>query len=409
MSLFIDVTELQGWQGKPTGVPRVMQELAKRFMKSDDRIIFVSWDGANYIQGSPKEEEQLTTEVSGKSIDVSTSSHKLRRVAGKSKYLKKIVTKAKNRSSSSSRARTFCLNKGDTLLILADWHGSDKNFVKYVQQKKDSGVRLVQISYDMLPVVTPQYSGHSTDTFRFYVEQIYPICDLIIAISQHTKNDITNWLKINSLHVPKIEVMRLGEDFGGANARMPQDRAFLENNLEAKDFILCVGTFEARKNHSLLYYTYKLSKNKSIDIPQIVIVGRRGWKTDDIFDLIKLDPDTADKFVFLENVSDEELAWLYLNCRFTVYPSFYEGWGLPIAESIYYGAPCVASNTSSMPEVAGNLIRYFNPSSTDECLHEMTNLLNAKKLKQAKKEIKKYKFVSWDSTFKQVNDFIKGV
>ena len=70
----------------------------------------------------------------------------------------------------------------------------------------------------------------------------------------------------------------------------------------------------------------------------------------------------------MHNCSDEELAWMYKNCAFSIYPSFYEGWGLPIAESAFYGAPCLASSTSSMPEVAGSAVDYFNPASTDSCM-----------------------------------------
>ena len=95
---------------------------------------------------------------------------------------------------------------------------------------------------------------------------------------------------------------------------------------------------------------------------------RRGWLSEDIYEVMTHDPQTRATFVFLHDATDEELAWLYRHCEFTVYPSFYEGWGLPIGESLAYGVPCLASRTSSMPEVAGELIPYFSPSSADECL-----------------------------------------
>jgi len=135
-------------------------------------------------------------------------------------------------------------------------------------------------------------------------------------------------------------------------------------------------------------------------------VGRRGWKTDDIIDIMKSDPDVSDDIVFMQDASDEELSWFYRNCMFTVYPSFYEGWGLPIAESIAYGKPCISSGTSSMPEVAGALIDYFSPLSTDECLNAITKLLSKKELDSAKKRINRYKITSWDDTYDQVNNAI---
>jgi glycosyltransferase involved in cell wall biosynthesis len=115
------------------------------------------------------------------------------------------------------------------------------------------------------------------------------------------------------------------------------------------------------------------------------------------------DPETKDKFVILEQASDEELSWLYENCQFSVYPSFYEGWGLPIAESIAHGTPCICSNTSSMPEIAGDLLTYFSPASTDECLQAITGLLKPGALDKAKDRLKDYKPVAWNDTFNSVN------
>lgn len=99
----------------------------------------------------------------------------------------------------------------------------------------------------------------------------------------------------------------------------------------------------------------------------MVIAGRRGWQTDDLYDLMTTDPETAERFIFLHNADDQELSWLYKNCMFTVYPSHYEGWGLPVAESMHYRTPCIASEASSIPEIAGELVSYFNPSSSEEC------------------------------------------
>ena len=66
-----------------------------------------------------------------------------------------------------------------------------------------------------------------------------------------------------------------------------------------------------------------------------------------------------------ETPSDAELAFLYRNCRFTVFPSLYEGWGLPIGESLWFGKLCIASKTSSMPEVGGDLVDYVDPKDAD--------------------------------------------
>jgi glycosyltransferase involved in cell wall biosynthesis len=118
------------------------------------------------------------------------------------------------------------------------------------------------------------------------------------------------------------------------------------------------------------------------------------------------DPEVKDSFLFLHDASDEELSWLYDHSLFSVYPSFYEGWGLPIAESIAHQVPCACSNTSSMPEVAGDFVTYFSPASTDECLAAITHLLDNNTRKKAKTRLSDYQPSGWNQTFKQLTEII---
>ncbi len=417
MRLIIDITELAGWQGKLTGVPRVMNELSLRYA-NEHNVQFVTWDGLrrNLVSAElPQIGDEQPTEAPQPTRETA-SKRALRKIAYSNPATGKIVRRLKKISISPAQQQqplsseeVITPKSGDTLFVLADWHGADENFINYVLSLKPQGVKLAQICYDMLPVVTPQYSGHSTNTFKTYVENIYPVCDVILAISEHTKKDIERWLKSQKLTVPKVQCFRLGDDFKQEQPRKPASQELADTLQKNKEFLLCVGTIEARKNHALLYYVYKLAKQKKIEVPPIVVAGRRGWKSDDIFEIINTDPETKDSFVFLESASDEELAWLYKHCRFSVYPSFYEGWGLPIAESIAYGAPCVASNTSSMPEVAGDVITYFTPSSTDECLAAIAELLSPSQLTEARSKLNKYKSVSWDTTFTHVKGFVKSL
>ncbi len=120
------------------------------------------------------------------------------------------------------------------------------------------------------------------------------------------------------------------------------------------------------------------------------------------------DPHTRDQFVILEDTTDEELTWLYQHCAFTVYPSFYEGWGLPIAESLAHGIPCLSSNTSSMPEIAADLMSFFDPASTDECLGAIQGLLDPAGYELAVSRAKQYKITTWNTTFDQVTTLIRS-
>lgn len=399
--LYIDVTELAGWQGKLTGVPRVMDEISKRYSLQTE-VTFITWSPAGYsVINYPIASAYMKVQPKHKA----RAKHLLDKARSKSQLIEKLHNKGSKIAGQvlkQKQSELVQLERNDTLFIMADWHGGDPSFVQYLIDHHKLGVKLVQIVYDMLPIVTPQYSGHSTKMLKNYTIKIYPICDLIFAISENTKKDIVWWLKKNDLAVPPVVVFRLGDDFPTAKVQKP------EVDIE-KRFILCVGTIEARKNHTLLYYTYKLAKQRGISLPSLVMVGRVGWLSHDIYEIMKIDPEVNQSFKFLHAISDNELAWLYKNCLFSIYPSFYEGWGLPIAESVAYGTAVVASNTSSMPEVAGELIEYFTPSSPEECLAKMQKLLKPEQLAESRSRIKGYNPTSWDDTFKQVKTFLESI
>lgn len=398
--LYVDVTELASWQGKLTGVPRVMDELVRRF-SLDSETYFVRWQPQGYTQVPYPFAAQDTQQSNPPKVkQLARAAYKRSRVVKKAVHASRKLASAQNKVVTEQYVGQ---DKGDVLLVLADWHGGDPSFVKYVVGAKEAGVKIVQIVYDMLPLATPQYSGHSTEMLKNYSTTIYPICDLIFSISEHTRKDIESWLRKNQLRVPPISVFRLGDDFSHVTSVAPKNVSL------PKNYILCVGTIEARKNHTLLYYTYKMATRRGIALPPLVLVGRVGWLAEDIVSIMKLDPEVKDQIFILNNVNDAELAWLYKNCNFTVYPSFYEGWGLPIAESIAYNKPVIASNTSSMTEIAGDIIKYFSPVSPEECLERIIELIDNDFMAKSKKDLERYIPYSWDQTFESINEGIRGI
>jgi glycosyltransferase involved in cell wall biosynthesis len=129
-----------------------------------------------------------------------------------------------------------------------------------------------------------------------------------------------------------------------------------------KPFVLMVGTIEPRKNHLLAYRVWRrLIERHGEKAPRLMIAGGEGWLTGDLRYQITHDPLTRDRVVMLGRVSNAELGWLYRNCLFTVFPSIYEGWGLPVAESLMHGKYCITSNVSSLPEIGGELVGYHDP------------------------------------------------
>lgn len=425
--LIIDITQLVHWPGRLTGIPRVMNELSLRY-KDHSEAIFVVWDhdADSFFELDINKSISLrgqgifykeTTYAAPKNQMSSKKSTRMQVVDGlkkasaplkvKQPVLYKKIASRFNKGLRAISSQPVSFESGDVMFVLwGEW--ADNQYRAQIANLHSIGIKLIHIVYDMLPIVTPQFSGHSTDAMNNYYKEIMPLCDLVLVISKYTKKDLTEWLESQELHVPRIETFRLGDDFALSEPQKPSDGVFSGRFPSGElDYVLCVGTLEARKNHTLLYYTYKLAKERGDSLPKLVIVGRRGWRTDDLFDMVNSDPDIKDDFIFISGASDEELSWLYRNCMFSIYPSFYEGWGLPIAESIAYGKPCISSNTSSMPEVAGDLIDYFSPFSTDECLQSIKKLLLKSNLKSAKDKISTYKPTSWKDTYEEVHKAIK--
>jgi glycosyltransferase involved in cell wall biosynthesis len=398
--LYIDITQLVNWSGKLTGIPRVMYELSSRYAMGESTT-FVVWNdaagGYEEVDGDildlDKTSEQNTVLDAG-------SIHRSHIARLMPKPAKKIAKKIIRREFSLDGPKLCSLKQDDTLLVMwGEW--SNQKFIDYLVEQKNRGVNLIQIVYDMLPILTPQFSGHATVSLTNYAKAIYPLCSALLSISENTKNDVSDWLKTQKLRVPNIHVFRLGDDFSVSTMFEPK-----RYGIEKGKFILMVGTIEARKNHMLMYYVYKLAKQRRIELPNLVVVGRVGWRGEDSVELISNDPETKDRIILVHDGSDEELSWLYSNCTFSIYPSLYEGWGLPISESLGRGVPCVSSNTSSMTEISDKGVIYFSPTSTDECLNSITEMLNKDTFKKLKNEASQYKQTEWDITFSQVDKYV---
>jgi glycosyltransferase involved in cell wall biosynthesis len=432
MKYIIDVTQLVHWPGRLTGIPRVVEELARRFPSTGAQVVYVSWvkelgvfceinfeatlamrgSGIEYLvtQSKPTDHGIASDVVVEAAIEPSrlspTQTTKLlaKKVIKRLK-LEKIPIVEHMRHGRFLKVmqnyRQAVINKDDIIFIGAgEWW--DKEFIAYIEQANSNGAKIVQVSHDLLPITAPQFSGHATESLSNYNKHVFPISSLVLSVSEATKKDIVTWLTAENLTIPPIEVFRLGEDFTKLKAEIQSDPDCVSAGVQGKDFILSVGTIEARKNHAILYYVYKLAKARGISLPKLLIVGRRGWKTDDIYGFITEDPDTKDSLVPLHDIGDAELSWLYDNCLFTVFPSQCEGWGMPIAESITRGVPVITGDVSSMAEVAPGYAVNFNPNSTDELLGAIMSMLDSKTREKQISIIKKYKPTTWDDSFKQV-------
>lgn len=260
------------------------------------------------------------------------------------------------------------ISESDVVVILGgDWDlGNSSEMVWKLKER--IGFQLVALIYDVIPFVAPQFMarGQAARVARWQVNTLWS-ADLVLAISQHGRADLQRFCEFTGSPCPPIEVVRLG-DHTGLGAVEDEERPGSEL-VGDQPFVLAVGTIEVRKNHLLLYQVWaQLAEELGDELPRLVFAGSPGWLAGDMAYLVRTDPRTRDRIVFLQDVNDRQMRWLYRYCLFTMYPSFYEGWGLPVAESLGHGKYCIASNSSSIPEIGGDLVGMHDPRDWKACL-----------------------------------------
>ncbi|MFH1309180.1 MAG: glycosyltransferase family 1 protein [Candidatus Omnitrophota bacterium] len=184
--------------------------------------------------------------------------------------------------------------------------------------------------------------------------------DKIIVISEHTKKDVLSNFDVKE---QKVEVIPLSvdESFSPITERKEEKEAIVKSKYGiTRNFILTVSLISPRKNLvNLIRVFAKLKKTKMSD-HQLVIVGKKGWLFKEIFkEAVACDYEKD--IIFCDFVSNDDLVKLYNAAEVFVYPSLYEGFGLPLLEAMSCGCPVVASNSSSIPAVCADAAILFDP------------------------------------------------
>ncbi|MGC1247731.1 MAG: glycosyltransferase family 1 protein, partial [Spirulinaceae cyanobacterium] len=167
-------------------------------------------------------------------------------------------------------------------------------------------------------------------------------------------------------------------------------------------YLLFVSTIEPRKNITTLIAAFNYLKEKHKIDHNLLLVGRKGWRYQPIFQAIANSP--WNKHIYhLDYLSDELVALLYKKADVFVYPSHYEGFGLPVLEAMTLGTPVVTSNTSSLPEVAGDAALLVNPNDPIELAESILKVISDRKLRDnlIQKGQKRAKLFSWERTAKE--------
>lgn len=273
-----------------------------------------------------------------------------------------------------------------------------EDYVKHFNKIKVNGIRVVTMCYDLIPIKYPHYcfTDFSSQFSNFLIKINYG-SNLVLSISKTTELELKKFYSDNGLPLPNIKTVFLGSNF-------KNDFDHLDEISIPGDYLLYVSTIEIRKNHQLLINVYKHAKINKRDMPYLVLVGTKGWGVNDLIDEIENSAFLNDKIIFLNKINDKKLKSLYLGSKFCLYPSFYEGFGLPVIEALCLGKFTLCSDIPSLKEIGKDYLNYIDPSSYINWYEEIITLLdNPITLKKYEKKILKENFeYSWENCVKNI-------
>ncbi|MBS1032147.1 glycosyltransferase family 4 protein [Gluconobacter cerinus] len=297
--------------------------------------------------------------------------------------------------------------RGDIFLILgAAWSEPDFG-ERLARMRQIYGIQPVLLLYDLIPAVRPEWCALSLiRDFRHWLDTTLPQCGRLLAISNATARSVEDYAHRYrlKLHAP-VQTIPIGSGFGPP--RCVQDER--PRGLPVPgSYVLFVSTIEARKNHLLAFRIWRrlVTDLPRDEIPTLVFAGRVGWLVSDLMQQLENTEWLRGKIRLLNNPTDEELFHLYEGCLFTLFPSLYEGWGLPVTESLVSGKPCIASNSTSIPEAGGHLTRYFDPEDIDAAYRVVSDTITDREgLARWQEEVRtQFQPVPWERTADAVLD-----
>ncbi|MCL5771856.1 MAG: glycosyltransferase family 4 protein [Actinobacteria bacterium] len=269
-------------------------------------------------------------------------------------------------------------------------------FLNYIKSKP-----FVLTVFDLIPEIFPQYAKDEL----FFLESkkiLLKKAKRIIAISQNTKKDIINYYDIND---ENINVIYLGSSLNSLIDFKKINKYFL--NKVPSRYILFVGNRQGYKNFNFFIESIYslLIKDKSLNI---VCAGGNNFSNEELilFNKFKI----IDRIFYFE-VNNDILKYLYSNALVFVFPSLYEGFGIPILEAFSCNCPIVLSNSSSFPEVAGDAAIYFDLKDKESLIEAIKSIINNDDLRQelitkGKNRVKEF---SWEKTMKETISVYKSI
>ena len=256
--------------------------------------------------------------------------------------------------------------------------------------------------YDLIPIILSQFFlGKNDADYQRMQASLNSLTaeDYILCISQATKNDLLNHVKLNPERVFVTHLAANTALFYRCNDAVNIASVKHKYGIPDAPYILGVSTLEPRKNleHVIRCFA-KVVQQQGIKDLNLVLVGAKGWEYEKIFQEIANFGLSKDRIIITGYVADEDLAAIYSGAMVFIYPSLYEGFGLPPLEAMQCGIPVITSNNSSLPEVVGDAGIMLDAADADGLCHSILKLYSTPALRQemSLKSLAQAKKFSWE-------------
>jgi glycosyltransferase involved in cell wall biosynthesis len=255
----------------------------------------------------------------------------------------------------------------------------------------------VVVIHDLTAALFPEQRGVAvSQRLMKHLTRAVTKASAVICVSQNTRADLLRLIKLDK---QRVFVTPLAAD-----------PIFKPRKNNEQQVILAVGTIEPRKNLDRVIQAYADLTPEIRNQYRLVIVGALGWQFDQVFAVLN-ETGLRDQIEFVGHVTDDELMGWYNRAVVFVYPSLYEGFGLPPLEAMSCGVPVITSNVSALPEVVGEAAILVDPMSTKAITQALADVLTQPKLASKLREagLQQAKLFSWPQAARQTLDIIHSL
>lgn len=274
----------------------------------------------------------------------------------------------------------------------AAWHNVPRRDV-VLPWLRDRGVHTSTLVADVMPTQFPQwFDAGQIRLFSTFIEAHLRHSEKFVCISECSRRDVEALAERLGIAADlDTSVITMGANFQRADDHLP-----LPAEAPTGRYLLSVATVEPRKNHRLLIDAFDRLKERHPDLG-LVMVGKAGWMTDDLQELMRSHVDQGARFRWLDKVDDRLLDGLYRHAFLAVQPAFYEGFGTPVIEALGNGVPTLSSTGGALPEAGGEWAEYFDPTDVDELVELIErHLTDVEYHRERRDALATYRPPSWE-------------